>query len=106
MDTDNKMLSVSDIDFTATDLTFIAPENSSKIVINDSKTNGVCYFGYLPNRLEKIENNITVLDDDVDEIKTSVNGKEILPLHPKNIYDAIGGYLGEVIVGHEYYSPN
>ena len=102
LDTDNKMLSVSDIDFTATDLILIAPENSSKIVINDSKTNGVCYFGYLPNRLEKIENNITVLDDDVDEIKTSVNGKEILPLHQKTFTDAIGGYLGEVIVGHEY----
>ena len=102
LDADNKMLSVSVEDFTATDLILIAPKNSSKIVINDSKTNGICYFGYLPYRLEKIENNITVLDGGVDEIKTSVNGKEILPLHQKTFTDAIGGYLGEVIIGHEY----
>lgn len=83
LDEDNKLLSLGDdtlIETLVSDLKILAPKNASKLIINDKRTNGSCYYldDVTSNRniLNNNDENIKVVNVEINNLENSINNLE------------------------------
>ena len=61
----NELIEVASAEVTIDNEIMIAPKNASKLIINDMKSNGTCYKGYLPYIIDNTINRLLVLENSV-----------------------------------------
>lgn len=92
IDSANRLLQVANVNVALTDTILRAPENASKLIINDQKTNGLCYKNQIKVRFTDIESKLAVHGSSwITGRKVSIIGDSISTYNQEGY--KIDGYL-------------